>query len=390
MSFRRRLSRFHFLFVALSLALVFVAAPGSLQAKDEWDGVERVVAIGDVHGDYDQFVRLLRSAQLIDAKDRWTGGKTHLVQTGDVPDRGPGTRRILDLLMRLEREARKAGGYVHPLIGNHEAMNMYGDLRYVVAGEYESFKTPRSEELRQLLYEQHVETLKKTPPESGLPVFDEAYRRKWEAERPLGFVEHRLAFAPDGKYGKWIRSQNAVIRINDSLFMHGGLGPAYAALSVAQINQQVQTELKDFSKLPQGMVMDPQGPLWYRGLAQDEEAGLRDHLEQVLGRLGAKRIVLGHTPQPGAVLSRFGGKVLLIDVGLSAAYGGNLACLVIEKGQLYALHRGEKLPLPSDAAGDEYLAYLRRAASLDPAPSRLLGVITALEQGLKPVSQTVE
>ena len=390
MSFRRRLPRFHFLFVALSLALAFVAVPGSLQAKDEWDGVERIVAIGDVHGDYDQFVRLLRSAQLIDAKDRWVGGKAHLVQTGDVPDRGPDTRRILDLLMRLEREARKAGGYVHPLIGNHEAMNMYGDLRYVVAGEYEAFKTPRSEELRQLFYEQHVETLKKTPPESGLPVFDEAYRKKWEAERPLGFVEHRLAFAPDGKYGKWIRSQNAVIRINDSLFVHGGLGPAYGALSVAQINQQVQTELKDFSKLPQGMVMDPQGPLWYRGLAQDEEATLGDHLEQVLGRLNAKRIVLGHTPQPGAVMSRYSGKVLLIDVGLSAAYGGNLACLVIEKGQLYALHRGEKLLLPSDAAGDEYLAYLRRAASLDPAPSRLTGVIAALQQGVKPVSQTVE
>ena len=369
---------------------MFVAGPGTLQAKDEWDGVERIVAIGDVHGDYDQFVRVLRSAQLIDAKDRWSGGKAHLVQTGDVPDRGPDTRRILDLLMRLEREARKAGGYVHPLIGNHEAMNMYGDLRYVVAGEYEAFKTPRSEELRRLYYEQHVETLKKTPPESGLPEFDEAYRKKWEAERPLGFVEHRLAFAPDGKYGKWIRSQNAVIRINDSLFMHGGIDPAYAALSVADINRQVQTELKDFSKLPQGMVMNPQGPLWYRGLAQDEEAGLAAHLEQVLGRLGAKRIVLGHTPQPGAVLSRFGGKVLLIDVGLSAAYGGNLACLAIEKGKLYALHRGEKLPLPSDAAGDEYLAYLKRAASLDPAPSRLTSVIAALQQGLKPVSQTVE
>jgi len=390
MRFEGRLSRFHLLLAFLALLLGIVTAPGSLRAEEEWDGVERIVAIGDIHGDYDQFVRLLRAAQLIDAKDRWAGGKTHLVQTGDVPDRGPDTRRILDLLMRLEREARKAGGYVHALIGNHEAMNMYGDLRYVVAGEYESFKTSRSEELRQLLYEQHVETLKQKPPESGLPAFDEAYRKKWEAERPLGFVEHRMAFAPDGKYGKWIRSHNAVIRINDSLFLHGGLGPAYASLSVAQINQQVQTELRDFSKLPEGMVMSPEGPLWYRGLAQGDEAALADHLEQTLGRLGAKRIVLGHTPQPGAVMSRFGGKVLLIDVGLAAAYGGNLSCLMIEKGQAYALHRGEKLPLPSDAAGDEYLAYLKQAASLDPAPSRLAGVITALQQGVKPVSAAVE
>jgi Calcineurin-like phosphoesterase len=390
MHFQRRSLRFHFLPAFLSLALALITASGSLRAEDEWDGVERIVAIGDVHGDYDQFARLLLSAQLIDAKDHWTGGKAHLVQTGDVPDRGPDTRRIFDLLMRLDREAQKAGGYVHALIGNHEAMNMYGDLRYVVAGEYEAFRTPRSGDLRQRFYEQQVETLERSPPESGLPVFDQAYRRKWEAEHPLGFVEHRLAFAPDGKYGKWIRSHNAIIRINDSIFLHGGLGPTYAGRPIAEINKQVQTELSDFSKLPDGIVMDPQGPLWYRGLAQGEEAPLRDHLERVLGRLGAKRMVVGHTPQPGAVLSRFGGRVLLIDVGLSAVYGGNLACLVIEKGQTYALHRGEKLLLPSDAASDEYLAYLKRAASLDPAPSPLLGVIAALQGGLKPASAAVE
>ena len=65
----------------------------------------------------------------------WSGGATHLVQLGDVPDRAPDTRKILDLLMRLEPQARRAGGYVHALIGNHEAMNVYGDLRYVSEGE---------------------------------------------------------------------------------------------------------------------------------------------------------------------------------------------------------------------------------------------------------------
>ena len=92
-----------------------------------WTGVERTVAVGDVHGDYDQLAAVLKSAGLIDEQGNWSGGKTHLVQNGDVLDRGPDSRKAMDLLMRLEKQAAEAGGYVHALIGNHEAMNVYGD-----------------------------------------------------------------------------------------------------------------------------------------------------------------------------------------------------------------------------------------------------------------------
>ena len=110
--------------------LLFLLPAGPVRAQeDAWTGVERVVAVGDIHGDYDQLVAVLRSASLIDEQGKWSGGKTHLVQTGDIPDRGPDTRKALDLLMRLEGEAAQAGGAVHALIGNHEAMNVYGDLR---------------------------------------------------------------------------------------------------------------------------------------------------------------------------------------------------------------------------------------------------------------------
>jgi hypothetical protein len=342
---------------------------------------ERIVAIGDVHGDYDQFVRLLRAVGIIDGKDRWTGGKTQLVQTGDLLDRGADSRKVMDLLMRLERPARRAGGAVHSLIGNHEAMNVYGDLRYVSAGEYEAFRNSRSVEVRSQFYEQAVEELKRNPPPAGLPEFDKAYRAKWEAERPLGYFEHRLAFGPNGEYGKWIRGNDAVMRVGDTLFLHGGIGPKYADLSVDEINNRVHEELKDFSKLQGGIVLDAEGPLWYRGLAQESEAALQAHVEHVLKAFGVKRVVIGHTPQPGVVMPRFGGQVLLIDIGLSAAYGGNFACLILEQGKAYAFHRGQKLELPASSDKEQVLAYLEKAAALDPSPSPAAPLIQALKGG---------
>src|SRR6266852_1091975 len=117
--------------------LLPVLAAAAAAAQDKFEGVQRIVALGDVQGDYYQFVNLLRTAGLIDGENRWTGGKTHLVQTGDVVDRGPASRRVLDLLMDLEKQANKAGGRVHALLGNHETMNIYGDLRYVPEEEYE-------------------------------------------------------------------------------------------------------------------------------------------------------------------------------------------------------------------------------------------------------------
>ena len=137
----------------LLLVLFLVLLPAAAQTFT----ADRIVVVGDVHGDYEQFVTLLRAAKMIDGKNRWTGGKTHLVQTGDIPDRGPGTRKAMDLLMDLEKEAKKAGGAVHALIGNHEAMNMYGDLRYTTPAEFEAFKTRDSKDVRDRYYKLELE-----------------------------------------------------------------------------------------------------------------------------------------------------------------------------------------------------------------------------------------
>jgi hypothetical protein len=335
--------------VLTSLLLSQMAAAREVQ--DTWSGVERVVAVGDVHGDYDQFVAVLRSAKLIDGAGKWSGGKTHLVQTGDALDRGTDGRKVMDLLMKLEQQASRAGGRVHALIGNHEAMNLYGDLRYVAPQEYETYRDKNSEKLREKAYKRHQEQLKTQPPPGGLLVVDEAYRKKWESEHPLGFFERQTLFAPEGTYGKWIRGHNAIVKIGQAVFLHGGIGPKYAAYSLKMINDRVREELDDFQKLQGGMVTDPDGPLWYRGLAGGDEPSLEENAKKVLANLGVERIVIGHTVTDGTVVPRFGGKVLMIDIGLSRVYdsAGRMACLVIENDKPYALQRGARVELPAGA-----------------------------------------
>ena len=365
-------------FLALFVLPVCLTTAGF--AKEVWTGVERIVAIGDVHGDYEQFVTLLRQIGLIDESEKWIGGRTHLVQTGDIPDRSPDSRKVMDLLMKLEKQARKAKGLVHALIGNHEAMNVYGDLRYVHPAEFEAFETKHSTATREGDYKRHLEQVSKNPPPAGLPEFDGAYREEWESHHPLGWVERREAFSPKGKYGRWILRHNTIVKINGILFLHGGIGPRFADVSLGDINRQVRAWLADGTLKP-GIVVDEEGPLWYRGLAQHPEAQERAHLEAVLGRHEAERIVMGHTVTLGTVWPRFGGRAILIDVGLSKLYGGRLACLVVAGDQLFTVHRGQKLKLPGDSP-QELLRYLENAAALDPPPSPLAKTIEELKAAL--------
>jgi len=362
----------------LLLLCVVTVERTAVAQQDSWTGVRRIVAIGDVHGDYQQFITLLRQAQLIDQRNRWIGGATHLVQLGDVPDRGTETRKSIELLMSLEKEAAQAGGRVHALIGNHEAMNMYGDLRYVPSKEFEAYRDRHSEELRQYYYDQEIESIKKTSPPEERPKFDDQFKKAWESKHPLGFFEHRQAFHQQGRYGKWILGHSTVIKINDTLFLHGGISPKYASMSIQDINLEIRWELGAFNQLGDGIARDEEGPLWYRGLALEPESTLAAHVDQILEHYGVRRIVVGHTVTQGTVIPRFQGKVLLTDVGMNAVYGSRLACLILENDVAYVLHRGVKIPIPS-GTGSDLLPYLKRAATLDPQPSPLEELIHQME-----------
>jgi TPR repeat protein len=342
-----------------------------------WTGVERVVAIGDLHGDYRQFATLLRSAGVIDEAANWSGGRTHLVQTGDVVDEGADSRRIMDLLMKLEDQAKAAGGMVHCLIGNHEAMDVYGDLRFVSPAGYQAFATPDSVATRDRAYaiyqtdQQNYAAARKNLVAEVMP------EDAWNLQHPPGFFEQRDAFGPTGKYGQWLMSHDTVIRINNALYSHAGISPKYAGLSISAINDAVRKELTNPGNMAGGIVTDMQGPLWYQRLA-DKTAD--PGLESVLKHFDVAREVVGHVDAGSAVTPRFGNRVILIDVGLSRGPDntGRQACLIEEKNQLYALHRGVRIPLPKDETTD-MLRYLKQAAALDPEPSPLTARIQVLE-----------
>ena len=301
--------------VALAaLLLLAVTASPAFAQQHTWKGVERIVAVGDVHGDCGAFVEVLRAAKVIDQKGNWIAGKTHLVQTGDVLDRAPDSRKAMDLLMKLEGQAIKAGGRVHALIGNHETMVLLGDWSYLHPGEFESFGG-----------------------REGL----------------------RKAMSPGGKYGKWIRGHNTVIKINDTVFVHGGLEEKYAKTPLGKLNDAVRKQLGEGGR--GGIATNSYGPVWYRGNAWMTGEDLEGDLAAITKTHGVKRIVIGHTFSRDGIRARAGGRVIMIDVGISEYYrkhGGRPGCLVIEKGALYEVYPGKKkkaLDVPAqkmlDAAG---------------------------------------
>lgn len=277
---------------------------------------ERVVAVGDVHGAFDQFASILRAAGLVDARNRWSGGKAVLVQTGDVVDRGRDSRKALDLLRRLEGEARRAGGAVHALVGNHELMRLASDWRYVSEGELQAFKTPASD----------------------------------------GLLEMLRAFAADGEYGAWVRKRPTVARINRILYLHGGLTETTASLGCDGVNAAVRKDLAALPVPPEELAAlfasGENGPLWYRGLATEPEAALSPVLDAILRRLDARAIVIGHTTVlPGKIAPRLGGKVIQIDTGmLNGRFypGGVASALEIQGDKATAIYldRREPVTLP--------------------------------------------
>ena len=146
----------HRVCLAVILLVMSLMPAWAGRAKPPAESPEAVVAIGDVHGDFDDFVAILQHIGLIDKENHWSGGKTTLVQVGDLLDRGPKPRLVMDLMMALEPEAPKAGGRVVSLLGNHEMMNIMGDLRYVTPENYASFADSQSDERRKSAYQQYA------------------------------------------------------------------------------------------------------------------------------------------------------------------------------------------------------------------------------------------
>jgi Icc-related predicted phosphoesterase len=283
---------------------------------------ERVVAIGDIHGAYASFVTILKQAGIVDEQTHWAAGRTILVQSGDVLHRGPDSRRVLDLLMQLEVQASEAGGRVIALLGNHEAMRMMRDLRYVSAAEYAAFRSPNAELFREAFYKQLLEGAPERARAAGR-TFDEAeFRSLFLQQVPLGFVEMQAAFEAEGPYGRWLRTHGAVARINGVVFVHGGISPALASQGCEAINAGVQRELDDLldpddPRAAETLIAGSSGPLWYRDLSVDDTPLGEADVNAILDRLQARAIVVGHTvTADGRIRTRFGNRVVQIDTGM--------------------------------------------------------------------------
>ena len=311
------------------LILLLLAAGLSATAARTLPPAERIVAIADVHGGFEPFVSILTTTGLINAQRRWSGGKAVFVQTGDITDRGHGVREALDLVMALEKEAEAAGGRVLMVLGNHEIMNMLGDLRDVAPEVLAAFG---------------------------------------------GEAAYRDAFARDGRYGKWLRSKPMIATVDDTVFMHAGINLEFSDASIDDLNKRVRREVDqwdDGRRLLEGKglvkrsspfievvqaartelerlnglaaakkdvpedtprvaaallplanigasaLLNAEGPMWFRGFANWSEPEGATRMAALLKHHRVKRFVAGHNAQrEGRITERFGGTLFLIDTGM--------------------------------------------------------------------------
>ena len=370
----------------------------------------RIVAIGDIHGAFDQLVSILQAAGLIDGSQRWSGGNAILVQTGDVFDRGPGVRPALDLLMRLEEEAKRAGGRVESLLGNHEMMNLLAEFRDVSAETYATFADQRSEDRRKRAYSDYARVASR----QGKRREAVKTRDEWMAAHPPGFVEYSEALGPRGVYGRWLRSHQVLTTIDGTVFMHAGvqadqaadldainktaaaevrawddtraamvqaqLVPPFCTLAEAgeaaaaeaerigaaikaqapigdHVTREFVDKLQSLFQIGKTSLLDPDGPLWFRGFATWPDSD-EPKVAALVERLGVQRFVTGHTPSsPGRIRARFGNRVFLIDTGMLTSFfkSGRPSALEIQGGRITAIYGDAREVLVGEGAGSKGL-----------------------------------
>lgn len=261
----------------------------------------RLVAIGDLHGDLAATRAALRLAGAIDEKDRWSGGALVVVQTGDQLDRGDGERAILDLVERLEGEAKAAGGAVISLNGNHEVMNVQLDFRYVTDGGFHDF--------------------------NAVPGTNLADPRLGKVAEPAR--ERAASFLPGAPYAKRLARRDTIALVGDTLFVHGGVLPKHVKYGLARINREISAWMNGDRPAPPEIAVADDGPIWTRRYSAAPDVEDCKVLGEALSAASAKRMVVGHTVQRGGITSGCDDRVWRIDVGLAHYYGGDSEVLEI-------------------------------------------------------------
>jgi calcineurin-like phosphoesterase family protein len=374
--------------VAAAILILGIPAPAGAQEAPH------VVVVGEVQGASNTVTSLLQHLQLIDDDAQWSGGDTVLIQTGDLMDKGEHVREALDLFMRLQEEAAAAGGRVVVLMGNHEVLNILGELRDVNYMTYQTFAGQDAEKRQVEYYEQYVAwRTERAQATSTTFTADENFKTEWLAAHPPGWVEYMESMRPEGVYGKWLRTLPVAAIIDDVLFVHAGISPEMNGTTIEQMNQQAAEEIATFDAGREFMVAEglalplstaremvevvnqeiafvnniperkrtrrnkrvdtglkiqhlgrwgtwsvlaENGPLWFCGPAKWNEEEHRDEMAEILDNLGVERLVSGQPDGPDHLIrARFDDRVVLTSVDMSDdqwAGGGNPAALDIQDG----------------------------------------------------------
>lgn len=261
-----------------------------------YPSVEKVYAIGDIHGDFNALILCLKKANLIDTNFHWCGGKAHVVQVGDILDRKirdveytdeDSEFKIISLICNLQLESYVAGGGFHPVIGNHEIMNILGIFDYVSPLGMKHFKDRN------------------------------------------GRLEY---FKIGGIFCKYLAcGWNPIVKIGDFIFCHGGINTTIAdKYSIKEINYIMRDTLYGNTnhiqqKYFEQLFLRNDSILWNRDYSSDlsksAESIKLKNLNYVLNKYNASYLILGHTPQENGIKSRFNGKVFCVDTGMSEAFG---------------------------------------------------------------------
>lgn len=259
--------------------------------------VERLYAFGDIHGDFNAFVLTLKKANLINDKYHWCGGNAHVVQVGDILDRKirsdetisdeDSEFKIISLILKLQLESYIDGGGFHPVIGNHELMNIFGIFDYVSPMGMKHFKNSE---------------------------------------------DRSNYFRIGGDFCKYLAcGWNPIVKIGDFIFCHGGLSyPISNKYSIQDINFIMRDTLYGnehhiHQNYFQQLFLDQYSILWNRTYSIDlpkerENIELR-FLNKILEKYDAKYLVIGHTPQEKGINVKYNGKVYCIDTAMSEAFG---------------------------------------------------------------------
>ncbi|MDO6639471.1 metallophosphoesterase [Shewanella sp. 5_MG-2023] len=351
----------------------------------------KIIVVGDIHGDYGEFETLIRAAGIIDDQLNWQAGDTQLVSVGDLLDRGPDSRKVMDLFMRLEQQATAAGGAVHLVLGNHELMNLIRELNYVPTDEYKHYLDDESADVRENYWQQYLSYATETS--AGMS--QQSLLSTFNTEYPPGYFGHMQLFSTKGKYGRWLLSKPSILKINEVLFLHGGLSAKFPLSTLAEVNNESATVIHDymeafeqlklqgalshlddffsrqekiarrllsagsdehkslyqsFVNLSQSFYLDGESQFWYRGSALCHPIFEEEILDRVLQHYKAKQLVIGHTTTSSRVFeSRMKGKVINTDTGLYRKYyQGNPMLLAINKDELQQFDGNQWRPFEVD------------------------------------------